>query len=246
MNLGATLDQYVASASFMSRTFGTVSLPAGTPHTLRLTVTGRNGASGAYTLSADTITLTPISVDPIPTFTPTPTPTGSPVFTPTPTPTPTQPSGNAYIWSEAEALVTTPPMTVSSDAAASGGSYIAGPIGTNSTGAAPSTGWATLTFTAPTSGTYRIWGRVIAPADTDDSFWVRMDGGTWINWNDIVPGASWHWGNVTNDASNDAVVQYSLAAGTHTVNIAYREDGARLDKVLITNDAAFTPSGLGE
>jgi hypothetical protein len=34
-----------------------------------------------------------------------------------------------------------------------------------------------------------------------------------------------------------------LAAGAHTITVAYREDGARLDRVPITNDLALTPTG---
>ena len=73
-----------------------------------------------------------------------------------------------------------------------------------------------------------------------------MDGAAWINWNDIVASSAWQWGPVTNDAASDAVVMFSLSAGTHTLTFAYREDGARLDRVLVTNDLAFTPSGLGQ
>ena len=92
-NLGSTLDQYASTASFPSRTFGTVALDAGT-HTLRLTCTGRNSSSAAYTLSADTVTMTLVSTStptPTPTATPTPTPTATPTSEPdaTPTPTPT-------------------------------------------------------------------------------------------------------------------------------------------------------------
>jgi hypothetical protein len=58
-NLGPTLNQYSSSPAFRSQTFGTVTLPEGT-HTLRLTCTGRSSSAGAHTLSADTVTLTPV------------------------------------------------------------------------------------------------------------------------------------------------------------------------------------------
>jgi hypothetical protein len=38
---------------------------------------------------------------------------------------------------------------------------------------------------------------------------------------------------------------YMLTEGEHTLTIAYREDGARLDKICISN-AAFVPQGMGE
>jgi beta-galactosidase len=38
---------------------------------------------------------------------------------------------------------------------------------------------------------------------------------------------------------------YTLNAGSHTIRIRCREDGARLDKLLLTNDTAYYPSGTG-
>jgi hypothetical protein len=38
-------------------------------------------------------------------------------------------------------------------------------------------------------------------------------------------------------------VPADLTAGAHTISFAYREDGARLDRVLITNDLALVPAG---
>jgi hypothetical protein len=131
------------------------------------------------------------------------------------------------------------------DTSASGGVHIAVAPGTSTAGSPPSNGRSTITFSVAQAGTYRIWGRVIAPTDADDSFWVRVDSGAWTNWNNIPLGSSWHWDDVHNGASGNTLVTYGLAAGSHTLAIAYREDGARLDKVLITNDAAFVPTGAG-
>jgi hypothetical protein len=114
--------------------------------------------------------------------------------------------------------------------------------GTNSNSAAPSNGSSVIPFNVTGAGTYKLWGRVMAPTNKDDSFWVRVDGGTWVNWNDITPGGSWHWANVTNDASSDAPILVNLAAGAHTISFAYREDGTRLDRVLVTNDLNLVPT----
>ena len=175
----------------------------------------------------------------------TPTPTATPTdATPTPTPTPTATPGMTYLWLEAESGTITAPMQVRPADLASGSFYVEVAAGNNSQTAAPSSGWASFTFSAP-AGTYKVWGRVIAPVDTDDSFWVRMDGGSWTNWNNITPGSTWHWDDVHNGTAS-ATMTYSLAAGTHTLTFAYREDGTRLDRVLITNDLAFVPTGLGQ
>jgi hypothetical protein len=180
-----------------------------------------------------------------PRATPTPTPRVTPTPTPTLTPTPTPGGTAAYVWREAESGTVSAPMRKVNDTSASGGVHIAVAPGTSTAGSPPSNGQGVISFSVPRAGTYKVWGRVIAATDADDSFWVRVDGGTWTNWNNIPTGSSWHWDDVHNGASGNTLVTYNLAAGNHTLTIAYREDGARLDKVLITNDSAFVPSGAG-
>jgi hypothetical protein len=133
-------------------------------------------------------------------------------------------------------------MQVLADANASGGQYITVAAGNNSQSAPPSNGMDAIPFRLPSAGTYKIWGRAIAPGTSDDSFWVRVDGGTWVNWNDIAPGSSWHWANVEDDANANAPVLVNLSAGAHTITFAYREDGARLDRVLLTTDLSLVPT----
>jgi hypothetical protein len=57
--VGANLDQYSATSVYPTHEFGTVTFPTTGNHVLRLTVTGRNAAARAFTLSADTLTLAP-------------------------------------------------------------------------------------------------------------------------------------------------------------------------------------------
>jgi polygalacturonase len=154
----------------------------------------------------------------------------------------TTPPDTVTVTAEAESGTITAPMQVNSDSNASGGHYIAVAAGTNSNSAAPSNGSSVIPFNVTGAGTYKLWGRVMAPTNKDDSFWVRVDGGTWVNWNDITSGGSWHWANVTNDASSDAPILVNLAAGAHTISFAYREDGTRLDRVLVTNDLNLVPT----
>jgi hypothetical protein len=149
------------------------------------------------------------------------------------------------IWREAESASLTPPMQVASDASAAGGAYITVAAGNNSATAAPATGRATFPFTLAAAGTFKIWGRVIAPSTSDDSFWLIVDGGTPIMWNDIAPGSIWHWASARDSGHSGQLVQLGLAAGDHTLQVAYREDGAKLDRLLITSDSTFTPSGTG-
>lgn len=57
--IGGTLDQYSASAGFLEHTFGNATFTTGGTQTLRLTVTGKQAASGAFTVTADSFVLTP-------------------------------------------------------------------------------------------------------------------------------------------------------------------------------------------
>ncbi|MEU4215655.1 glycosyl hydrolase family 28 protein [Actinoplanes sp. NPDC026623] len=152
------------------------------------------------------------------------------------------PPDTVTVTAEAESGTIIAPMQVKNDSNASGGQYIAVTAGNNSNSAPPSNGSSVIPFTVTAAGTYKLWGRVIAPTNKDDSFWVRVDGGTWVDWNDITPGGSWHWANVTDDASSDTPVVVNLAAGAHTISYAYREDGTLLDRVLITNDLNLVPT----
>jgi hypothetical protein len=136
-------------------------------------------------------------------------------------------------------------MQTRADATASAGRYLTVAPDNDSKGSPPATGHATIPFSVPVSGSYKVWGRVIAPTDDDDSFWVRVDGGRWIKWNEIPLGSTWHWAPVHDSDAGDGVVVFSLSAGSHTLTVAYREDGTRIDRLLITNQASFTPSGTG-
>src|SRR6185295_15942816 len=92
-------------------------------------------------------------------------------------------------------------------------------------------------------GTFRIWARVQAPNDGADSFWIKMDNGTPIKWNEIPLGSSWHWALVRPDVATNPPATFNLPPGRHTLKIAYREDGTRLDALVVTNINDFDPRG---
>jgi len=133
---------------------------------------------------------------------------------------------------------------VKSDGDASGGKYITIRSGKNSTGRVPTSGRgkARYSFTVQEAGSYKLWGRVIAPNGNDDSFWVRIDGGDWVRWNDIPQGANWAWDDVHDADKGNAPLEAWLEAGDHTLELRYREDGTKLDKWLLTNDLTLNPN----
>jgi hypothetical protein len=134
---------------------------------------------------------------------------------------------------EAEAGTITSPMAVQSDATASGGKYIMAPTTSKSTTSAPTSGYSTLTFTA-TGGSYKMWFKTLMASTSVNSFWYRIDGGTWVSWNvDADVSTVWQWNSVT---------ALTLSAGSHTLTIAYREGGTKLDRIAISNDPAYDPA----
>jgi hypothetical protein len=138
------------------------------------------------------------------------------------------------------------PMLIKDDPAASGGSYVAVANGTNSPSNAPAStveGVVTYTFSVADTGTYRVWARVSAASDGDDSFWVRMgNSGAWIRFNGWTLGTAYHWVLVAADPPA-APSTFNLTAMTdYQLQVAYREDGTRLDALYITNDSSFNPN----
>jgi (4-O-methyl)-D-glucuronate---lignin esterase len=142
------------------------------------------------------------------------------------------------IWLEAECASVGSLWNKTADANASNSTYVVIQPGNNSTATAPtnSAGYINFSFSVSQSGTHRVYARVFCPpGGNDDSWWVRMDGGSWILWNNIVA-PSWTWVQFPNT--------FNLSAGSHTLTFAYREDGARLDKINITTSTT-APTGTG-
>ncbi len=91
-----------------------------------------------------------------------------------------------------------------------------------------------IAFSVTNSQTFHIFGRCNNPTANDDSFFVSMDGGAWALLNGLGT-TGWQWVSFG---------PYDLTAGSHNFSIAYRENGATLDKISIS-DYPFAPSGLG-
>jgi len=124
-----------------------------------------------------------------------------------------------------------------SDAQASNGKYVTVTPGVESIDSAPTgaTNLIVIPFSIPTNGTVSIFARVNCPSADDDSFWVQVNAWAPTAINQLSNGGTWTWVSFGT---------FDLAAGAHTLTLGYREDGALLDKILVS-DYQFTPSGLG-
>ena len=133
---------------------------------------------------------------------------------------------------EAEQGDVRPPFQVEADETVSGGQYVWVPNYLTK-----------LRFNVGQEGTYKIWGRVFCAAGDEDSFNLRVDDNDPFNWNNIAHSDTWIWDEVH---EKEVVKTFKLAAGEHTLSLRPREDGSRLDRILVTNDLNYTPEGNPE
>ena len=133
------------------------------------------------------------------------------------------------------------------DPLASNNDYLTISPGLNSLDVAPTASSDLIRFTVniTAAGLYRILGRVYSADGADDSFWFRVDEGTWYKWNDWNTAATWQWETFSDNDNGNEIVKYNLSVGVHTIDIAYREDGARIDKLHLTINGT-EPTGEGE
>jgi hypothetical protein len=144
-----------------------------------------------------------------------------------------------YQYFEAEAGAVSG-LAIASDPAASGGQYV--------TTTTANTGSVTFTFTAPSAGSYYVWGKIEAVNGDSDSWFVSADGGPTDVYDDAQSwGSFWQWTKVNGRGTSGTPLTlnprvFTLGAGTHTITIGGREAGAKLDQVFITNDSTFVPT----
>jgi len=142
-----------------------------------------------------------------------------------------------YLWFEAERFVKEGSnFNIISDPAASNGKYITVRAGVQSLNSPPllQEDLLTIPFKAEYDTTYNVFARINCPTYDDDSFWITVDNNQFYNANGLKTN-SWEWKKLNS---------YELSKGNHTLQIGYREDGACLDKLCITNDLS-APNGLG-
>ncbi|MBW8333762.1 MAG: T9SS type A sorting domain-containing protein [Prolixibacteraceae bacterium] len=142
---------------------------------------------------------------------------------------------NTEIWLEAECATIGANWDTNTDAGASNGSYVMAKPGIQSlTTAAGSEGTLVLPFSVDTTGNYNLHARLNCPTSDDDSFWIKLDNGSFTTFNGLVTNG-WAWLKLTS---------FWLTKGQHKLTITYREDGAKLDKILIAN-TGLIPTAFG-
>ncbi len=140
------------------------------------------------------------------------------------------------------------PMEIGDDGSASAGGFVwAGEdAGDTVVATLSQEGCAEYRFSVPENGDYVIWGRELSTDSASDSFFVSVDGQEDIVWHTkIGENGDWTWDVVSvrnysdpRDPSNPK--HFYLTAGEHTLRISLREDGTKIDKLLITNQVDLT------
>jgi len=123
------------------------------------------------------------------------------------------------------------------DGAASNGAYISVKAGIQSLNE-PTIGIESVidfSFNITLDSTYYLYGRLNCPSPDDDSYWVKMDDGNFVM-NNGLGTSGWQWMQLGS---------FELSEGEHTLSITYREDGASMDKLCITNFNQ-PPTGMGK
>ena len=92
-------------------------------------------------------------------------------------------------------------------------------------------------------GTLYIWGRVLAPTSSQNSFHLGDNGQVTADRINVPEIGQWVWHNVANDGHRAAVEV--IEPGMLTINCWMRESGMCIDKILLTSDPNYVPAGLG-
>ena len=141
-------------------------------------------------------------------------------------------------WLEAECATVGSAYAKVADAAAANGAYVRSPnrVSADVPPADEAANRIRFTVDNAKAGTYQLFARISA-TPTSDSYWVRVNGGTWYKW----------WSRIVKDGSfawNRMPQAVNLQAGTNTIDFAYREAGGKLDKLHLDTDATL-PTGTG-
>ena len=122
-------------------------------------------------------------------------------------------------------------FTVFTDTALSGGAAIK-----------PSHGAMDFPFMIRKEDNYRVFCRVKIVDYGSDSWFMRVGGREFI-WNTLprTDPPSWIWAEV-GDKDNKPIAPVRYEPGKYSIGINGRESGAKLDKIIITNDPDFMPS----
>ena len=108
-------------------------------------------------------------------------------------------------------------------------------------------GYVRLAYTAPTSGTYTVWTRMKVGSAPTEGYILQVGN----QCNVLVGGANgsttqWQWINYRDGNTNNKVSVQLEQGKAYTIHLAGRENGVKVDKLLLSLDPNCVPTGLGD
>ena len=143
-------------------------------------------------------------------------------------------------WLEAECGLVGNAWKPFTDVTASGDAYVASP-GNNTLSTPPADTDANrvrFILADAEAGSYTLFARISAANGDTDSYWVRVNNQAWYKWSGgIRTDNTFHWNRM-----REAL---TMKQGTNVIDFAWREGGAKLDKLFVGLNASV-PSGMGQ
>lgn len=99
-------------------------------------------------------------------------------------------------------------------------------------------GKATFEIEIPEQGNYTLWCRVWWEGECSNSFTLQFDDQPACLFGEDATYRAWHW--VKYPLSRTAR-RITLTQGKHTLTLLNREDGIRIDQILLSTDTRFVP-----
>ena len=96
----------------------------------------------------------------------------------------------------------------------------------------------TYAFEVEAEDAFVLWLRVYWEGECNNSFNARFDEGPQFLIGETPTFKKWHWVKFP-VARNAAPVR--LAKGSHTLTLFHRQDGVRVDQILLTTDRRYVP-----
>ncbi|OQA97532.1 MAG: Carbohydrate acetyl esterase/feruloyl esterase precursor [Bacteroidetes bacterium ADurb.Bin217] len=145
--------------------------------------------------------------------------------------------GYNAVYAEAECGTVGGDWYILADNAASNVRYITAKTGKESLTVAPTSSDASIQYSVTISKdtTYYIYGRFKNPTTSNDAFWIKIDDGDFVLYDNLTT-VSWEWKLITS---------LDFTAGEHTITVAYAETGACLDKIAV-KDSPILPVSVAE
>ena len=143
---------------------------------------------------------------------------------------PDAPSASTEAWLESECASSIGNVwQLINDGKASGGSYLKVRPDNSSSRSVPTSADSKLTFNFSVSqaGQYKIFTRHRADNQGDNSFWIQINNGDWIDAHVEIQPRAFVWAQLK-------FTTYALQKGNNQIKVAFREPNARLDKIYVT------------